>query len=642
MYPVNYFSHSSSVQNSANCANSTSNTGIIGTIYSINAKGSGFFKAADGTGPIIFIPPQNLGKAVKDSVVEVVITAKNNIGPVGQVVSIVDPRESVPTIRGTIDTIHPNGSGFCRTPAEISLIFIAPKHMQDVSQDDTVELQIIQRPPHPSYPVGKITTIFQRARSHIACIVSSVTYEGINAYSPLLKRNIRLCASPAVPTITKGDRLFCSVDRWNQIPAAIHATARSPIGSIDNVTRDLPYVLKEYALPEAFPRDVLAVNAEPEDVTQREDLGWLECISIDPSSTYNIDDAISVVRNRQGEFQLGVHVADVTAYVPRGGLLDQEARHRCQNVYLPGLCIPILPDAVSHDLCSLQEGVARFAVSVFIQFNAEGQRTHSFFQRSIIENRHAFSYDEALSVLQGNIESPHQHLLTCMAELCQLLRRERQAPELVAQASYHIAHQIVEEFMLQANQIIAEHLSQNQITALFRTHTPTEEGLSSSRTRAIYGVEAIDHAGLAISQYCHFTSPIRRYVDLTTHRLLLNVEPFSEEELSQLALMANETARIGKKAERAMRWIQTLRRVERLDTHQNPILQSPCRAQLTKVLSSSIEFQVTISDNQGELRLTGSLPIAPEEQHLWQPGASVYVLFQAVDLIRQEVQWRFC
>ncbi len=164
-------------------------------------------------------------------------------------------------------------------------------------------------------------------------------------------------------------------------------------------------IMREYGLPDAFPEDVLesarqqAESFDPERREDRVDLTALPVITIDPADARDFDDAISLEKTEQGNWRLGVHIADVTFFVPPKSPLDREARERATSVYLPDRVIPMLPEIISNHLASLQPQRVRFAKTVFMEFTPEGLRTHTEIERSAIQSQYRFAYEEVQDFL---------------------------------------------------------------------------------------------------------------------------------------------------------------------------------------------------------------------------------------------------
>ena len=206
----------------------------------------------------------------------------------------------------------------------------------------------------------------------------------------------------------------------------------------------------------------------------------LVTFTIDPDTAKDFDDALSLTKDKNGIFHLGVHIADVSHYVKPGTALDAEAQIRCNSTYFPNYCLPMLPGDLSENLCSLKEGVNRLTVSVLMRIDAEGVTLLDYrMTRSVIKSCKRFTYREAKTVLDGKKKSTHLGALQLMTQLCKLLKRKRyergsikfSLPELVILVDqkgvssgtdyvvYDVTHQMVEEFMLKANELVAWDLS---------------------------------------------------------------------------------------------------------------------------------------------------------------------------------------
>jgi len=307
-------------------------------------------------------------------------------------------------------------------------------------------------------------------------------------------------------------------------------------------------------------------------------------VTIDPDDARDFDDAINVEKLANGGWQLGVHIADVAAYVEPGSALDREARRRGNSVYLPDRVIPMLPERLSNGVCSLKPKVDRLTHSVFIQFDKRGVAKSARFARSVIRSAHRLTYKEAYAILTSPPRDRLGERLHVTWELAALLRRKRfehgaldlDFPEVKVWVDTHgkpvrlervendESHQLIEEFMLAANEAVARELKKRTIPTIYRVHEnpdpeklaeyrelalsfgykvgdlthraelqrllaeirgkPEEQalkvGLLKSLKRARYDPQPLGHYGLAKTNYLHFTSPIRRYADLVVHRAL--------------------------------------------------------------------------------------------------------------------------
>lgn len=529
-------------------------------------------------------------------------------------------------LTGTL-RMHPRGFGFVVLDANPECdedVFI-PRHLtNDAVDGDLVEIAVYPESKKPEKgPEGEILSILKRARSHLVGIISALEKDRIVAFVPILGESRPVVVKKEKKQKLKiGDRVNLEILEWGTQKKPTIASVSGYIGHIDDPSCDIKAAIEEYGIPHFFSKQAIGEakrfgkEVSKKDCQNRLDLSKTPCFTIDPDTAKDFDDALSIAKNKKGEYFLGVHIADVAHYVKEVGKLDEEAKTRCNSTYFPGKCVPMLPEELSNNLCSLKQGVIRLTVSVLMQFDKEGTFIDSYIKRSFIRSQKRFTYDEAKDVLEGKKKSTHTTAIKQMAELCQLLKKKRSArgsidfalPELVILVDengdptgtkieqYHITHQLVEEFMLKANETVAVHLEKRGKNQLFRIHEePEDENLEEffavARTfgfplpqkptqkdlqdlfekirtssfnqqlsiafirtmkLAYYSPRNVGHYGLALEHYCHFTSPIRRYSDLITQRLLFDEEP-PELDLEKIGERCSERERISFKAEMSVK-----------------------------------------------------------------------------------------
>ena len=380
----------------------------------------------------------------------------------------------------------------------------------------------------------------------------------------------------------------------------------------DDPNLDIEIIIRKHDLPFIFPPEVEAEAATVAPIVSEEqcagrlDMRDVLTVTIDGETARDFDDAISLHKLDNGHFSLGVHIADVSFYVRENSALDQEAALRGTSVYFPERAIPMLPEKLSNGICSLKPKVDRLTMSALMEVNAEGKVVHYQLRESVIRSNERMTYTDVNKVLTNNdsvVTARYAELsefFQTMEELARLLIKVRQQrgaidfnlPEALFQfndegqiagvlkADRNIAHRIIEEFMLLANETVAGHLEKLGTPALYRIHEapepqrvmefaelaasfgyrfpvtgtnsqdyqrlahqlsgkPEEKVLSyamlRSLQRARYTANNVGHFGLAADTYTHFTSPIRRYPDLIVHRILralLNNSPGQDESTS--------------------------------------------------------------------------------------------------------------
>lgn len=630
------------------------------------------------------------------------------------------PKEQL-IITGTV-RMHPRGFGFVipEDPSKCSEDVFIPRHLTRNAVDgDIVEVavQFESRKPEKG-PEGEILSVMQRARTHVAGIVDHLDKTRIMAHVPLF--------GEARPVIIKngkqkklkiGDRLILKIVEWGDQKNPTICEVSHKIGHISDPSIDIDAAIEEYNLPHDFLKSAIQEAKEyGKQVAKKEQKGRLDlsqtpCVTIDPETARDFDDALSISKDRKGNFFLGVHIADVAHYVRPNSALDKEALERSNSTYFPGKCVPMLPEELSNNLCSLRQDVIRLTVSVLMQFDRGGTLISADVKRSFIKSQKRFTYGEAKQVLEGKKKSPHAKDLHLMVELCHLLKKKRSlrgsidfalpemiliidkngAPTGVKIEEYHITHQVVEEFMLKANEMVATHLEKQGKTQLFRVHEepdsknledffsmartlgfkvpkePTQKDLQElfdharetnfSQQLAIafirnlklaqYSPQNVGHYGLALEHYCHFTSPIRRYSDLVTQRLLFDEEQ-KDLDLHRIGEICSEKERISFKAE------MNVKRLKKYRLLQTWMEENPKRkfiAHVTKVKPFGFFFEVKDLFLEGFLHVSQlesdyfiyveKVPMLEGENTKMRYiiGQEITVRPEIVDLIHLESKW---
>ncbi|NGX46489.1 MAG: Ribonuclease R, partial [Chlamydiae bacterium] len=414
------------------------------------------------------------------------------------------PKEGpeIPTTTGVL-RLHPRGFGFVISDEKDAPDIFIPKHLTDNAVDgDRVEIAINPDSKSEKGPDGKILAVLDRGRTHIAGIVSHI--HGVcYAYIPVLGSS-----RPAViensEGLKLGERVILRVEEWGSTKNPTICHYERTIGHIDDPSCDSNAGAEEFSLRNTFPKEaVKEAQAYGKKVTQKElkdrrDLTKQTTLTIDPETAKDFDDALSVEIDEKGHYHLSVHIADAAHYVRPGTALDKEAFERCNSTYFPGHCIPMLPEELSNNLCSLREGVIRLTVSVLMEFDRSGSLINQEICRSYIKSKKRFTYGQAKNILEGKAKSPYRKNLEQMRDLCTLLKAKRaergsidfSLPDLVILVDgkgaptkthieeYDITHQMVEEFMLKANETVATTLAQRGKGLVYRIHDePAAEDL---------------------------------------------------------------------------------------------------------------------------------------------------------------------
>ncbi|MBN1914614.1 MAG: VacB/RNase II family 3'-5' exoribonuclease [Parachlamydiales bacterium] len=567
-------------------------------------------------------------------------------------------------VRG-IFHLHSRGFGFVSPVHKKGPdIFIPKKGVAHAIHADEVEVMITTV--SPKGPEGIIISVIKRNRPISVGIVCSILPTHYLVYLPSLgeERKIELKTKEK---LSYGDRVAIKIDTTHP---KTHSSLHKILGPIADAALDIDIAIEEHGLSKEFSQEAFEQARSfgnrivKKECAHRKDFSTITTFTIDPEGAKDFDDALSISKDSKGHFHLGVHIADVAHYVTLGSPLDLEAVKRGNSTYFPNFVLPMLPHELSSELCSLKPGVLRLTVSVLMEYNLEGKLVKYDIERSFIRSKKRLTYEEAYSIVSNTKDSPFKKELSLMIELCHLLQHQRKIrgsvdlsipetvikidhlgePIAIKHISYDITHQLVEEFMLKANEIIATELIQREKQFIYRIHeqpsledlkdfftqarnlgfslpshptikeiqhlfheakeTPHAQKLSlayiKSMKLAFYSPDNIGHYGLALEHYTHFTSPIRRYSDLMIERLLFD-EPPSIHPMKTIARICSEKERNSMLAESSLCHLKKIRYL--LYLHQkNP--HDHYVATITKIKAPYMDFDID------EFHITGSVTLS--------------------------------
>jgi len=516
---------------------------------------------------------------------------------------------------------HPNGYGFLIPEnRDLQDLYLNRREMRRVMHGDQVMVRIDRKARGGTE--SHIVRVLERGQKRLLG-----TYDELNGNPIVIPMDARIspiALAKAAAKTEKGKVIAVEVSRYGTALSSPEAQIVNIMGDPNDPEVQAQSIIFRFGLSASFPAEVereakeSSFSLTPQDLAARTDLREFPIVTIDGENARDFDDAVYV--RKQGEtYELYVSIADVAHYVAPDTALDQEAYARSTSVYFPDRAIPMLPEALSNGICSLKPHEDRLTKTVCIEINAKGDVIRSRFFNSVIRSNERMTYTDVRRILVD-------HDPECLArygmlvgefkrmeELALLLYERRRArgnldfdlpeaeiildlqglPENIVRAERNIAHRMIEEFMIAANEAVARHLTEKEFPTLYRVHEgPDQDALETlapfllslgyrlpekketiapleiqrllesargkpeervvnrvllrSMKQAIYQPENIGHFGLASKCYTHFTSPIRRYPDLIVHRVLDRVmnddklKPNAREDLLRYLQQAGE------------------------------------------------------------------------------------------------------
>lgn len=542
------------------------------------------------------------------------------------------------------------GYGFVRVPGYEEDFFIPEKGVNGAFQGDKVMIRpdSAKRGPRLEAEVLKVlsrgitsVTGTYREQNRIGFVITGHKKLGTDVYIPEGK------SMKAVD----GNIVVAEIERYDTGGGAPEGRVVEILGHIDDPKDDVLTVIRAFNIPEEFPEDVMDQLREipdcvtEKDLTGRRDFRQWETVTIDGETAKDFDDAITLTEEN-GIYKLGVHIADVSNYVKEGSPLDREALRRGTSVYLADTVVPMLPHQLSNGICSLQEGKDRLVLSCLMEIDGCGQILSHEICEGVIHSNARMTYTDVNALIEEYEDAPVERyeslipLFKRMARLSAILRERRHArgsidfdireteivvgedgrPTEIRAHDRNVATKLIEDFMLAANETIAEDAFWQEVPFEFRVHeAPDErkvealkymlktfgiyihggreavhprefqrilqeiqgqpyEAMISKLTlrtmqQARYGTVCSGHFGLAAKYYCHFTSPIRRYPDLQIHRILKEIlhGTLNEGRVSHyehiLPDVSMDNSAKERRADDAERDVDKLKQIEYMEDH---------------------------------------------------------------------------
>ncbi|MBK7228691.1 MAG: ribonuclease R [Ignavibacteriales bacterium] len=512
-------------------------------------------------------------------------------------------------LKGKLE-INRNGFGFVIIKAENTKdVFIASRNLGTAFDGDIVEVELFAKQKGKNIE-GQIVNVLERKRKeYVGVIKKSKSFFFISPDDPKIHRDIYITESN-LNAAKAGDKVVVGKLSWDSSMLNPEAEVLEVLGKSGSHDTDILSLAREFNLKYKFPNSALteaekiSVKIPQSEINNRIDFRNKNVFTIDPEDAKDFDDALSIEQLENGNLSIGIHIADVEHYVKKDSALDFEAQLRGNSVYFVGKVVPMLPEKLSNQICSLVPNEDRLTYSVIVEMTIRGRIVDYIISKTIINSKRRFTYDEAQDVIETGKGDLAKDILQ-LNKIAQIFRKKRMSegsfdfisPEvkfkldengvpvsiLIKQTKQ--SNMLVEEFMLLANKIVAKHIAVPKTGAVkpfvYRVHDlPDQEKIvefsrfvktlgytfdpnASSKSigfqnllnqikgkeeealinelairsmaKAVYSPKNIGHYGLGFKYYSHFTSPIRRYSDLVTHRLLNNYKNAKSGEIYSLA-----------------------------------------------------------------------------------------------------------
>jgi ribonuclease R len=521
---------------------------------------------------------------------------------------------------------NPGGFGFVvpeRKDVDTGDLYISGANLKEAMHGDRVVARL-ERHRSGDRPEGRIVHILERGN---ATLVGRYDLDqaGLGFVVPFDRRVLKDVHIPAGETrgARPGQMVTVALTRWPTPTRGPVGSVTEVLGDVDAPGVDTTIIIRKFGIPEVHSPEAVAeaqrLSLDPDrGFADRTDFRSTVTVTIDGEHARDFDDAVSIERLPNGNYWLGVHIADVAHYVPEGSVLDHEAYERATSVYFPERAVHMFPSELATGLCSLNPQVDRLVQSCLMEVDRNGQVVRYELHDGIIKTAERMTYTDVNAIIADHDPAVMRRyealvpMFEMMRELFEVLngRRRRRGSidfdlkesevildeaglvEAIIASERNIAHRLIEEFMLLANETVAEFLEQRGAPAIYRVHedpdplkveqfeefvaslgyslaaplnavrprhfqrlldriqgTPEEKPVAflmlRTMQKARYAAENLGHFGLAASCYTHFTSPIRRYPDLVVHRLLraVRLEQISEDRITELEDELPEVAR---------------------------------------------------------------------------------------------------
>ena len=534
------------------------------------------------------------------------------------------------TYQGVLD-IAKSGMGFVMVPKMENDILVFPTDFNTALKGDEVRVKITKIRQGTGKKEGKIIEVVKRKQVSFAGVMQVTARHAFfipntitpmpDIYIPLNKLN----------GAKDKDRVIVQLTTWDKASKKPEGEVLEIFTAEQENDQAMKSIVAEAGFNLQFSKEVmdfankLTTDLTLEEIAKRKDYRKVLTFTIDPVDAKDFDDAISFQKLDNGNIEIGVHIADVSHYVQPGTAVDQEAYDRATSVYLPDRVYPMLPEKISNELCSLRPHEEKLTFSACFELDASNKVVNTWYGKTIIYSDRRFTYEQVQEIIETK-QGDHAEVILWLADYTQALRKKRFENGAINFSSQEVrftldekgkptgiivkeskaSHQLIEELMLKANQLIAEKMGKVKIKSEvlpfpYRVHDqPNEEKLAPfvsfalshgypfdlstpekiahsfnnlmlaahgkpeqhvleqlgirTMAKAVYTTNNIGHYGLGFEYYCHFTSPIRRYPDVLVHRIVQSVlmgHPINDGGLEEKCVHCSERERAAMEAERA-------------------------------------------------------------------------------------------
>lgn len=624
------------------------------------------------------------------------------------------------------------GFGFVEIEGREQDLFISEENIHGAFHKDTVAVRLIEGQ-HGGRQEAEVTEILSHG---ITSVVG--TYDHAGNFGFVIPDNDKIASDIFVPKerskgAVTGHKVVVELTDYGKGSRHPEGRVTEILGHVNDPGVDILSIVKGFDLPSGFSEKVLnqakrvAKDVSEKDREGRKDLRNMQMVTIDGEDAKDLDDAVSLTKDGEN-YLLGVHIADVTNYVQENSALDHEAKERGTSVYLVDRVIPMLPHALSNGICSLNMGQDRLALSCLMTLDAKGTVISYEIAETVINVDQRMSYTDVNRVLEGDQEAIQTYeklapMFLLMKELADLVREKRRSrgsidfdfpeskiildkdgvPISIKPYERNAATKIIEDFMLLANETVAQHFYWMELPFVYRTHDkpdpekilklatfinnfgyqikvksgdnevhPKEiqkllgkiegsahEALISRLTlrsmkKAQYTVDCTGHFGLACQFYCHFTSPIRRYPDLQIHRIIkeqlrgrLNEERIAHYQ-GILPEVAKHSSEMERRADEAERETEKLKKAQYMEGKIGQVFEGVISGitawGIYVELPDTVEGLVHVSKIEGDYFLYREETyemVGRDTGKTYKLGQKVWIMVDSVDYLQKSIDFVF-